>query len=442
MDVVARCVHMFYVSVKKGVLDKVMEQAKSTDKEIIGILVGNIENHTIIIENAISGKIDSHDTRASLPPSTIAKVTDKIMKGEVEGRIVGWYHSHPGFGLFMSQTDVHTQNNLQQFSSKVTALIADPDDEDFGFFTLHESRGVVQLNEDQVHVFEEGEKKVPKRFSSPPKLPKPQEKGRDKFQIALPPSIPPKGPNMKLIAVGLAAAVICMAIGGMIFYRNFKENPEHSSVNRVTLMGESDRNQDNTSIFREFMEVQVNLTVVKGKITREGVRFYLGLEGLPWTFLGNDSTPFNNTFSLVINTTLHDEGIHQIKVNFTDSQNKTWEGVSVSFIIDNIPDIPQITIVYPRENDTLDSNVNLYAEVVDSESNINSVSFSYINVSNTTANWSKIPDTQYWSEFDVFITPWDTNPLPNGTYLLRITAMDRNKYMDEKVISVNIIHNG
>lgn len=32
--------------------------------------------------------------------------------------IIGWYHSHPGFGLFLSGTDVATQHGTQQYDGK------------------------------------------------------------------------------------------------------------------------------------------------------------------------------------------------------------------------------------------------------------------------------------------------------------------------------------
>lgn len=430
---------MFYVSIPKGVFSKVMEEAKVTDKEIIGILIGNIKDHTIVIEDAISGEHESHNTRAALPPQTIAKVTDKILKKEVKGRIVGWYHSHPGFGIFMSQTDINTQKNLQQFSSKVTALIVDPDDEDFGFFTLHETEGVVQLDEDQVHIYEEDDEKIPEEFSEPPKVPKKKVEANKKLVAAF--SLPPEpaGPN-KILIISIVAVVVCAAIAGMILFPRLRETPEYSKVDTILLLGEIKRNQENLSIFRDEMEVRANITIVEGKITQEGLMFYMSLKGGGWIFLGNDSLPQNNnTYTIIINTSDCEEGMHTIKANFTDSKNNTWEKVSEPFIIDNIPDVPQAQLIWPWPGAYIDNQVDIVASIIDSENNIYIVRFYYQNGS---GNWSRIENTKSWPEEDLYKTSWDTNPLENGTYQIKVDAWDRNLYMGMDEITVTVSHGG
>jgi proteasome lid subunit RPN8/RPN11 len=40
--------------------------------------------------------------------------------------IVGWYHSHPSYGLFMSEEDIGTQARYQKLWKKATALVVDP----------------------------------------------------------------------------------------------------------------------------------------------------------------------------------------------------------------------------------------------------------------------------------------------------------------------------
>ncbi len=427
---------MFYVSIPKEVLNKIMDSAKSTDKEIIGILVGKIEKHTIVIEDAVTGEQESGNTRAALPPKTIAEVTDKILKGDIKGRIVGWYHSHPGFGIFMSSTDINTQRNLQQFSSNVTALIVEPDDEEAGFFTLHED-AVVQLEEDQVHVYEEGEEVIPERFSSPPKVPEPKRRRGRKLVKPFMPVPESSGINTKVIAFGLAAAMICLAVVGIIIFQNIDLSPKISKVDDINLIGENRRNQQDIPIFMDTMEVQANITIGEGNINESGVRFYFGLEGVAWHFLTNINTPRNNTYALVINISRRGEGDHHIKVNFTDTNGNTWEKVSELFIVDNIPDPPEARFINVREGDILNGTITLFATVEDIEDNIYSVTFYYLNES---GNWSAIGNTRF--DIFVYITQFDTNLLTNGTYDIKVKAEDRNLYMDEEVITVTILHGG
>ncbi|KPV71431.1 uncharacterized protein RHOBADRAFT_22793, partial [Rhodotorula graminis WP1] len=40
--------------------------------------------------------------------------------------IVGWYHSHPGYGCWLSGIDVMTQKTNQQFQDPFLAVVIDP----------------------------------------------------------------------------------------------------------------------------------------------------------------------------------------------------------------------------------------------------------------------------------------------------------------------------
>lgn len=40
--------------------------------------------------------------------------------------VVGWYHSHPGFGCWLSATDVNTQQSFEQLNSRSVAVVVDP----------------------------------------------------------------------------------------------------------------------------------------------------------------------------------------------------------------------------------------------------------------------------------------------------------------------------
>jgi hypothetical protein len=376
--------------------------------------------------------------RAQLPPSTIAKVTDKILKGEIEGRIVGWYHSHPGFGLFMSGTDISTQKNLQQFSSKVTALIVDPEKETYGFFTLHEPQGVVQLEDNQIHVFNEGEEEIPKRFSEKPKVPKKAPRHFRKPIMTPMPMPESRGSGTRILIIGVVAAMVGLSIGLLLFGPRVVVDPDVSTVDSITLIGESEINQVDMPIFRDDMEIEADITIAEGRINDEGVRFYIGLTGVGWMRLGNSSFPWvNSTYKWFHDTTRTRDGVYQIKVNFTGSKNHTWHKVSRAFIIDNIPDEPEPLILFPFEGDNLTGDVEIITKVWDEEHNVFRV---YLSYSNDTVNWTKINSTTDLGN-DVYLTKWDTISLNETTpYSLRVVAEDRNKYIDEHYITVSIIH--
>jgi 26S proteasome regulatory subunit N11 len=40
--------------------------------------------------------------------------------------VVGWYHSHPGFGCWLSNVDVNTQQSFESLNSRAVAVVVDP----------------------------------------------------------------------------------------------------------------------------------------------------------------------------------------------------------------------------------------------------------------------------------------------------------------------------
>ena len=40
--------------------------------------------------------------------------------------VVGWYHSHPGFGCWLSGVDINTQQSFEALNSRAVAVVIDP----------------------------------------------------------------------------------------------------------------------------------------------------------------------------------------------------------------------------------------------------------------------------------------------------------------------------
>ena len=47
---------MFYVSLNKKALETIKKEAKSTDKEIIGVLIGKVYDNLLVVTKAVSGE--------------------------------------------------------------------------------------------------------------------------------------------------------------------------------------------------------------------------------------------------------------------------------------------------------------------------------------------------------------------------------------------------
>jgi proteasome lid subunit RPN8/RPN11 len=125
-----------YVSIWKPVNDHIVKVSQESENEVVGLLMGRLENDTLIIEDSVTGDFQGERNHVTLPANTIAKIADDILNQRIKGSIVGWYHSHTESGLAFSDTDVQTQLTLQQFSSLVIAMVVDAQTGDVAYFRV------------------------------------------------------------------------------------------------------------------------------------------------------------------------------------------------------------------------------------------------------------------------------------------------------------------
>jgi proteasome lid subunit RPN8/RPN11 len=115
------------------------------DAEVGGMLFGSIEDGNTVIRGMVPARTKSVD---QISLTFTHEVWDKIL---VEGSqlypdssIVGWYHTHPSFGLFLSEYDAFIQRNF--FGSKgQLALVIDPIEGSLGWFTLGSDDNITKL---------------------------------------------------------------------------------------------------------------------------------------------------------------------------------------------------------------------------------------------------------------------------------------------------------
>ncbi|MFX1419419.1 MAG: Mov34/MPN/PAD-1 family protein [Promethearchaeota archaeon] len=140
---------VFPVYIYDNVLTQIKDLSISSDKEIFGYLVGKLlrwkEIIYIIIEEQIfikdavhSNKFSTSQIEGKAGEYDKAFKELKIKKKNYDLRIVGWWHSHPNFGCFLSGTDLHTQKYFFPEYYQV-ALVVDPIRDEFKFFVLDES---------------------------------------------------------------------------------------------------------------------------------------------------------------------------------------------------------------------------------------------------------------------------------------------------------------
>lgn len=110
-------------------LGKIIKHAiNNLEREVAGLLVGKHLKKNDILEvwDAITGDQKSTQGFVYLEEDTIAAAADWILRNRPGLYIVGWYHSHPGFSVFLSAIDIETQKMYQRMFPKAIALVVDP----------------------------------------------------------------------------------------------------------------------------------------------------------------------------------------------------------------------------------------------------------------------------------------------------------------------------
>jgi proteasome lid subunit RPN8/RPN11 len=115
--------------------------------EQIGLLMGEVDGGTVIVTDAVRGEGSADNAHSTFSPQSLAKVANDLVTGKLNGRIVGWYHSHIGIGVFMSDVDIKTQTILQQFSEYIISLVIDSKSGEFAVYTYSQPFGLVQIPE-------------------------------------------------------------------------------------------------------------------------------------------------------------------------------------------------------------------------------------------------------------------------------------------------------
>ena len=123
------------IRIDSEVVRQIRQHARSESKtEVCGVLIGNETDNGINVSSCIAGvnatQGGAHVTFTQDTWEHIYKIKDKEFPNE---RILGWYHSHPGFGVLLSDHDTFIHRNF--FSSKrQVAWVYDPHSDEEGCF--------------------------------------------------------------------------------------------------------------------------------------------------------------------------------------------------------------------------------------------------------------------------------------------------------------------
>ena len=125
--------------VRQSVLDAIHGHGKScTSVEVCGVLVGNVYQDEfgpyLHVNSCIRGDhAKGHAAQVTFTAETWSAIQATMDQEHADERIVGWYHTHPGFGVFLSGMDLFIQDHFFNLPWQV-AFVYDPIGGDEGMF--------------------------------------------------------------------------------------------------------------------------------------------------------------------------------------------------------------------------------------------------------------------------------------------------------------------
>ena len=108
----------------------VMHARSGGSIEIMGLMQGKVEGDTFIVTDAFRLPVEGTETRVMAVDDANTYMVEYLSmcrESKLMENAVGWYHSHPGYGCWLSGIDVDTESTHQQFNDPFLAVVIDPD---------------------------------------------------------------------------------------------------------------------------------------------------------------------------------------------------------------------------------------------------------------------------------------------------------------------------
>ena len=96
--------------------------------EVMGLMLGDyIDDYTVkCIDVFAMPQAGTEASIEAIDEAFQAKMHEMLRQTGRTEIVVGWYHSHPGFGCFLSSVDVNTQKSFEQLNPRFVAVVVDP----------------------------------------------------------------------------------------------------------------------------------------------------------------------------------------------------------------------------------------------------------------------------------------------------------------------------
>ncbi|KAI5928783.1 Mov34/MPN/PAD-1 family protein [Camillea tinctor] len=124
--------HFKHVRISAVALIKMVMHARSGGSiEVMGLMQGYTDGDTIVVTDAFGLPVEGTETRVNAQDDANEYMIQYLQlsrdQGSRQENAVGWYHSHPGYGCWLSGIDVGTEMMQQKFNDPFVAVVIDPD---------------------------------------------------------------------------------------------------------------------------------------------------------------------------------------------------------------------------------------------------------------------------------------------------------------------------
>jgi len=96
--------------------------------EVMGLMLGEfVDDYTVqVIDVFAMPQSGTTVSVESVDHVFQTKMMDMLKQTGRPEMVVGWYHSHPGFGCWLSSVDINTQQSFESLNSRAVAVVVDP----------------------------------------------------------------------------------------------------------------------------------------------------------------------------------------------------------------------------------------------------------------------------------------------------------------------------
>lgn len=96
--------------------------------EVMGLMLGEfIDDYTLqVVDVFAMPQSGTGVSVEAVDPVFQAKMVEMLTQTNRPEMVVGWYHSHPGFGCWLSGVDINTQQSFEALNKRAVAVVIDP----------------------------------------------------------------------------------------------------------------------------------------------------------------------------------------------------------------------------------------------------------------------------------------------------------------------------